>query len=366
MQVSRVILSFVCSLLLLVQLGCTSAKPTPDAQATISAAVQATNVAQANAQATIDAAVKATTAAQATPTQVKTATGSPAATATRPPVATPVPTVNAVTLTEEELDALIDQAVKEAIAATTTATTQTTTYAADGTLTVQEVAAMQTAVALSQAEINQALALMQAYYDLYADIATETLNVLKAIEQDLNSMAASMNSMAQSLAQINTTLSQGLTLAQSTVAQLQSSATKAGQAAASAQTKEKNWNATVQSELNKRTATALNTKPTSAPTDLRGTLQSVNTYIDTVKAALGDSKIGKAELQAISVAGANAVAGLNQFGGTQGQTLSNSINAMTQQLARGELPKAKSNLGALEQSARSLPSVPSIPQPPRK
>ncbi len=348
-------------------MGCQSAQPTPDAQATINAAVQATTLAQAYAQATIDAAVKATTVAQLTPTPIKTTPSAPtAATATKAPAATPVPTVNATTLTEEELDALIDQAVNEAIAATNTATTQTATYAADGTLTPQEVAALQTAVTLSQSEINQALALAQAYYDLYYDLATETLNVLKTIEQDLNSMATSMNAMAQSLAQISTTLAQGQAVTSSALAQLQSNATKASQAAASAQSKAKNWNATAQAELTKRANTALATKPTSVPTDLRGTIQSVNTYIETVKAALGDNKIGKSELQAISIAGANAVAGLNQFGGTQGQTLANSINTMTRQLARGEVPKAKSSLGALEQSARSLPSVPSVPQPPRK
>ena len=370
MKISHVILVMSCLWILVALLGCASAKATPDAQATVNAAVQATSVAQANVQATIDAAVKATAAAQPTPTQVATPTSAaPAATATKAHVATAAPTVNAVTMTEEELDALIDQAVKEAVAATNTATTQTTTYAADGTLTPQEVATMQAAVAMSQTEINQALALTQAYYDLYYDLATETLNVLKAIEQDLNSMATSMNSMAQSLAQISTTLAQGQAVTQSAITQLQSNATKAAQAAASAQTKEKNWNATVQSDLNRRATTALNTKPTNAPTDLRGTAQSVNTYLETVKSALGDSKINKTELQAISVAGANAVAGLNQFGGAQGQTLANSINTMTKQLARGEAPKAKSSLGALEQSARALPSVPSmpsVPQPPRK
>ncbi len=346
-------------LVLATLMGCQSAKPTPDAQATINAAVQATTLAQAYVQATIDAAVKATTAAQPTFTPVKAAT---AAATTKPPAATPVPTVNATTLTEEELDALIDQAVNEAIAATNTATTQTATYAADGTLTPQEVAALQAAVTLSQSEINQALALAQAYYDLYYDLATETLNLLKAIEQDLNAMATSMNAMAQSLAQISTTLAQGQAVTTSAIAQLQSNATKASQAAASAQGKAKNWNATVQAELTRRANTALATKPTSVPTDLRGTIQSVNTYIETVKAALGDNKIGKSELQAISIAGANAVAGLNQFGGTQGQTLANAINTMTRQLARGEVPKAKSGLGALEQSARSLPSVPQLPR----
>lgn len=344
---------FGIGLFVIVLSGCQFIKPTPDAQATIDAAVKATTVAQANAQATIDASVKATLAAQPTLTPAKVAPSAPAA--TKPPAATPVPTVNATTLTEEELAALIDQAVAEAIAATNTATTQTATYAADGTLTPQEIAALQAALAMSQSEINQALALMQAYYDLYAQIATETLNLLKAIEQDLNAMAQSLN-------QINALLAQGQTLTASTVTQVQTYATKTNQAATSAQSKAKTLNATVQAELTKRANAALATKPTSAPTDLRGTIQSVNTYIETVRTALTDSKISKSELQAISVAGANAVAGLNQFAGTQGQTLANAINTMTKQIARGEIPKAKSGLSALEQSARALPSVPQLPR----
>jgi hypothetical protein len=93
------------------------------------------------------------------------------------------------------------------------------------------------------------------------------------------------------------------------------------------------WNVTVQSELTKRATAARATTPTGVPTDLRSTVQSVTTYLETVKAALGDNKLGKSELQAISVAGANAVAGLQQFAGAQGQTLANAINTMTQQLS---------------------------------
>ena len=66
MKTSRIIFVLSSLLILAALLGCASNKPTPDAQATINAAVQATSVAQANVQATIDAAVKATAAAQPT------------------------------------------------------------------------------------------------------------------------------------------------------------------------------------------------------------------------------------------------------------------------------------------------------------
>ncbi len=213
---------------------------------------------------------------------------------------------------------------------------------------------MQTTVTVSQQEIAEALALIEAYYNLYGQVATDTLALLQAIEQDLNSIAQSLNQMSQILAQ-------GAAAAQQSLSQLQAAASKASAAMTSALTKQKTWTNTVKTELTKRANTALQTKPTSIPTDWRSTVQSVASYADTVRSALGDNKITKSEVSAISVAGANATAGLKQFGGTQFDSLVNSINTMTTQIARGELPKAKSGLAGLEQSTKSLPTLPSKP-----
>ena len=388
MKASKRMLYVLGAFIVLGLVACSSPSSV-DTSATVSAAVQATQSAQANVDATVQAVVKATMAAQSSPTAASQATAtrasttsaSPAATSAataKPPTLTPTPSVNYVTMTEEELAALIDQAVQEAVAATTTASTTTTTYTADGTLTTQEVLALQTAVNLAIAEISQAEALAQAYYDMYSQVATETLAALQAVEADLDSMATSMSAMATSLEQINQTLAQGLTLATNTITQLQATAAKASTTAQSAATKAKSWSTAEKADIQKRANAALATKPTNIPTDLRGTSQSVTTYIDTVRTALGDNKVSKTELSAISVAGANAVSGLNKFGGTQFQGLSTTINNTTKQLALGETQKAKTSLAGLDQSARSLtaavnvPSGPSGPgasggpQPPRK
>jgi hypothetical protein len=360
------IVSIISGLLILSALvACQNAQPTVDTSATVNAAVQATHAAQASLNATVEAAVKATSAAMQ-PTAASTGAAASKSATPKPAsaTATPIPSATYVTMTEEELAALINQAVQEAVAATTTATTATTTYSADGTLTAQEVQALQTSVATAQSEISQALALAQAYYDLYSQIATESLATLQAIEQDLNSMAASMNSMAASLQQISQTLAQGLTLAQSTITQLQATAQKAATTAQNAQTKAKTFNNAVKTELDKLATTALSTKPTNIPTDLRSTAQSVNTYIETVRSALGDSKVTKIELSSISVAGANAVAGLNAHGGAQFQGLASAINSTTSQIARGETQKAKTSLGGLEQSMKSLNTAISLPAGP--
>ncbi len=108
-------------LLIIALSACRSAQPTPDTQATVNAAIAATGTAQASLQATIDAAVKATVTAAPTPT----------------------PSVQYVTMSEEELAALIDQAVAEAITATQQCSTATTTATADGAVTQEEVNTVQ-------------------------------------------------------------------------------------------------------------------------------------------------------------------------------------------------------------------------------
>jgi len=357
------IVSFILGLSILTALAaCQSAAPTAtpaptvDTAATVSAAVQATSAAQASFAATVDAAVKATSAAQTTPTRAAAST-QPAATP-KPSGATATPAASYTTMTEEEMAALIDQAVKEAVTATTTASTTTTSATSDGTVSSGEAQTINVNVSLATEEIAQALALMQGYYGLYYDLAVETLALLQALEQDLNSMS-------QSLVQITQILAQGQVNTQAAISQLQAAATKANTTAVNAQAKEKNLTKTLQTELDKRATTALAAKPTNVPADLKATGQSVSTYIETVRSALGD-KVTKSELSAISLAGANAVAGLSKNGGTQFQGLATSINNTTKQVARGELPKAKSSLGALEQSAKSLPSMPSVPSVPGK
>ncbi len=342
-------------------IGC-QGKSTPDTAATVSAAVNATTAAQANMQATVDAAVQATTAAQPTATgavpTLAAATPKPAG-----PAATAAPPVNYVAMTEQDLAALIDQSVEAAVAATTAATTAETTAASDGTLTTEEVAAMLAAATTAQSEIDQAMALAQAYYGLYADVSSETLATLQAIEQDLNSMS-------QSMAQMTQILSEGQATAQAALVQLQAAAAQASSTAQTIQTKVQNWSGAVKAEIDQRANTALNVKPTNVPTDLKGTAQSVSTYISAVHSALGDNKITKTELNTISLDGANAVAGLNAHGGSQFQGLSGSINNVTNQIARGETQNAKSSLGGLEQSSKSLtaglsiPSGPSLPSAP--
>ncbi len=331
--------------------------PTPDTQATVNAAVAATSAAQASLKATVDAAVQATTAAQPKPaTSLPTPTLAPAAKA---PTAAPTPTpVNTVTLSEEELAALIDQSVTQAVAATQTSSTATNSATADGTVTLQEAATLAVYAANAEQAIADAEELMEAYYGLYADLATETLAVLQAIEQDLAAMAGSMATLNATLAEINKTLSQGLALAQQTITQLNTAAKNASDQAAQAQAKAQNWAKSLPAARDKRATAALGMKPSQIASDRQSAILSAFDYVDAVRQAMGDNKITQAELTQVAQLGANASAGLKAQGGPALQQASGSIDRLTNQIARGQVPQAKAGLGSLEASLGARPARP--------
>ena len=329
-------LTLVISLFVVATTACggrTAPTATPDTQATVKAAIAGTSTAQSGTQATIDAAVQATVAA----------------------VPTPTPSAAYVTMTEEELAALIDQAVAGATAATQACSAATTESTADDTVTQDEVITV--AVSLAEAEEAMAYAeeLIAAYYDLYGDLATETLVLLQAIEQDLTLMAESMAAINATLQEINVTLQQGLALAEETIAQLETAAQTASVKATEAQMQAQSLIQNLQAELESRAATALSVQPNNVATDRQTAILSAFDYLDAVRQSLTDNKISPNELANIAQLGANASASLNAQGGPQLQQLSGSINQITAQLARGQTPQAQANLGNLEASLGTRP-----------
>ncbi len=305
-------------------------------QATTDAAVQATVVAETNVQATVDAAVQATVAAAPTPT----------------------PSAEYVALTEEELAALIDQAVAEATAATQASSVAAAEATADDAVNQEEVIT----VAVSLVEAEEAIAyaedLIAAYYDLYGDLATETLVTLQAIEQDLAMMAESMVAINATLQEINTTLEQGLALAEETIAQMENAAQTAYDKASEAQMQTQGLIQDLQAELGNRAATALSVQPNNVATDRQAAIQSAFDYLDAVSQSLADNTISSSELANIAQLGANASASLSAQGGPQLQQLSGSVNDITAQLARGQVPQAQASMGNMQASLGARPSRP--------
>ncbi len=340
------ILTFVIVLLVSVAIACggtASLDSTPDTQSTVEAAIAATSTAQANLQATIDAAIAATATSVAAEATV---------------VASPTPSVEYVTLTEEELAALIDQAVTEATVATQECATATTAATADDTVTQEEVDTMEVYVMVADETIAYAEELIYAYYDLYGELATETLVLLQAIEEDLSTLAGEAEAIYDVLQEATVILDQGLELAAETITQLETAAQAAGDKAAEIQTRNQEWFQNRQTELENRAATALSTQAGNVAGDRKGALLSAFDYVDAVRAGLADNKISPAELANIAQLGANASASLSAHGGPQLQQFSGSINDITGQLARGQMPQAKANMGNLERALGNRPSRP--------
>ncbi|MCI0521887.1 MAG: hypothetical protein L0Z70_16705, partial [Chloroflexi bacterium] len=319
-------------------------QPTVDTQATVNAAIAATGAAQANAtaaaanvQATIDAAVAATAAAQ-------------------PPTPTAGPTVEYVEMTEEELEALINQAVNEAVAESTAAGAAATQASADNTVTQEEVDTVEVVVTGAEEAIAYANELVEAYYALYGELAVESVQTLLEIEQELEAMAESMAVVAQALVEIETALAQGQAVAQAAIDQLTNAAQQVNNLHQAVNKLQEWLNKTPRDRDNRANQTLAIGPDANAPTDLRSTLAAAFGFVDEIRAALGDNKLSRDELNRIAQLGANASAGLNAHGGPQLQGLSGRVNEIVGQLARGQVSRARKGLGDFENLLGARPA----------
>jgi hypothetical protein len=183
---------FVYALFIVLSLGvsltaCRDKSGASDTQTTIDAAVAATANAQQAIQATIAAGVAATDTAQATPpaeeavatpvviSQTINATTSQTTTVR----ATPTAPQDYSTLSEEELVALIEQAVAQAAAVTTQYSTAAVNATADDTVTPEEAQTVEVYVNTAKEAVNTAEQAMAAYYELYYDLALARISHIK-------------------------------------------------------------------------------------------------------------------------------------------------------------------------------------------
>jgi len=365
----RNIIALVSGFLILVIFGaCGPLSPAmseEDVAATVNAAVEATRTAEANLAATVNAAVEATrvveagltatvsaaeatSSAEAVPTATVGAVVQEQQPTAVPVEAPPTPTVDASTLSEEELAALIDAAVAEAVAATAGATTAVDAAASDGTITYDETVTVEVVLVGAEEAVATAEALIEAYYGMYGAYASETLGTLEEIEEDLNAIAEGVEFMVQ-------TLEQGSEAASAAIGQIQAAVQAANGNAAEIQAQAGDWLGALQAERENRAAAALAVQSTEVATDRQGAIQSALKYVETVRSSLADNAVSREEMSAIALDGANASASIRAQGGPQLQNLAGSIDALTTQIARGELPQAKGNLGALEASVPRRP-----------
>jgi hypothetical protein len=310
----------------------------------INTAVAGTQQAQALGQATVNANVL--TAMPATPT--------------------PGPTIDYVALTEEELAALIDEAVAEAVAATEATTTAVTTTTYDYSVTTDEVAYVYDYYYYADYYVEYAEDLLAQYYALYGDLAYEMIAEMNAIQGELSQMNTTLSSIDSSLQEISSTLSQGLALAQESIDQLNAAAQQAQTHAQAAQAQAQDMLSVLQADQQGRVDQLSQIQPNNIPPDRIAAMQTGFQFIDTAKNALGDGKMTRDELMNIAQIGANAQAGFANFGGAGnigpggGPDLSqftNKFSEITTQFARGQMPQGRSNLDGFERSLGTRPSA---------
>lgn len=313
----------------------------PDA---INTAVAGTQQALALGQATVNASVL--TAMPATPT--------------------PGPTVEYVTLTEEELAALIDEAVNEAVAATESTTTAVYTTTSDDAVTTEEVEYVYDYYYYAEYYVEYAEDLMAQYYALYGELASQMIVELNGIETQLTQMNSTLSSIDQSLQEISSTLSQGLALAEETINQLESAAQTAQANAQELKNQAQDMFEVLQADQQGRLDQISQIQPSNIPTDKLAALQSGFDFIDAARNAMSDNKLSRDELMNLAQLGANAQEGFKQFGGRAGGAgpgadldlaqFTNKFSEITTQFARGQMPQGRANLDGFERSLGTRPS----------
>ncbi len=311
-------------------------QPTADVQGTVDAAIAATSTVQSSVQAAVSTSVAATVTAM-------------------PPAPTPIPTEAVTSMTEEELAPAVDDSVQEAAAATTQATTSVAQAAADGVITYEELVMLYSYWIYADELIAYADELAAAYSDVYGELATETLALINQVEADLNAMLQQADLILPALEEIGAALEQDASGAGQVLGQLQAASTEAQAKAADAQGQSQAWSASLKTEVQGRVDQALAVQPQQVADSRKAAIQSALDYASSVRAALEDMLLTQAELANIAQLGANAAASLTAQGGAQLAKLATSVNAITAQVAAGQLSAA---LASLQSFQAALPALP--------
>ncbi len=306
--------------------------PAVDAEATIGASKSLTATAEAAFQEAVDEAVQATVTAMPTPDLAEYSD-----------------------VSEEELAEEIDTAVYEAENASQQASDAVDQAASDGSISQEEIDEIEALLNDLEYAIALANELIYAYYGIYGELATETLYLLQAIEEDLDELAAFAIEMIELALMVEDALMQGIEVATEVIDQLVGAAGSLEDKVASLLEKRGTWKDALSGDLENRVADILNIAPNQVAGDRRGAILSAFDFVDSVRNALGDGALSNSELLDIGQLSANARASIDAAGGPLLQGRSGDIGNITSQLARGQLPQAQSGLGALEGALGNRP-----------
>lgn len=264
------------------------------------------------------------------------------------PEPAPTETVEYVAMSEEELALLIEETVDAAVTATETYATTTTTATSDGEVTAQEVETIEVYVYGAEEAVAYAEELIDYYYAVYGDLAETAVSELSEIEDDLAAIATSTEAMVAELDEINETLAAGLELAEETIVQLEDAAETAVSTANDAVGQAQLWADSVQQEVASRTEMVESMIPTEIATSQEELIAQLTGYATEVSGALNDGSLSQTELTSIAQSSANTVASMNTSGNAAIQEMAGSVEALTQQLAKGDFQAAITSLSSLQ------------------
>ncbi len=287
----------------------------------VATAVAATAIAEANFENAVAEAVQATVVAM-------------------PPTPTAQPAPDAYELSEEELAALIDEAVEEAVLASEASSQATTQSTSDGTLSEDEFYEM--------AEYDYADDLIAAYYDLYGAYADDIVYLLTLMEEDLDELI-------YILEETEALLSTGLDAAMAGMEQLNEAALNLSVHIADSQADREQFLSQVQTKLQEREDKFANISPTEIASGLPDTITQLHDYVEAIKTSFADRKIDLNEMTQIAQLGANAQASIRANGSSQLEHFGGQIDGLTRQISRGEWSAANRNLGGFEASLPERP-----------
>ena len=339
----------LCVCLILTAAGCSAPAETPNVDATLAVLIASTETSQARLEATVDGAVSATTAALPTQTALPTYTPQPTSgpIPTLPPQLSPTP-VYPEALTEEELANAVAVSVDQANQASVQTSEAAYQAAVDGVLTAEEIELLMVYASFTSEEINQAYALAEDYLALYGELAEASLDLLIAVEQDLSAMADSTEALTTALQDIDQIVQQGQAVSQEVIEQIQAQAQQASNKNDEIKTGIEDWQAMMQGDLDGRLANLNSFQPNDITSDRTQALNQFQMYLTGIKQSFSDGKISKVELDTIFQLGVNASASLKAAGGLGTAQLPGAIDTFNQQLARGQMPQARSSLTSLE------------------
>jgi len=270
-------------------------------------------------------------------------------------VSTPLPTQVVEELAEDQLEAMIAERVQMATKAAALAAEKSIDAVKDGTISAKEQEILYTYWYYAIEVIGYADEAIQMYYDVYAGLAADTLEPLRAIDADMQEIIQQAQIALPILEQIGQALEQGQGQKDKVLRQIEDAAEVVQVKIIDAQAQSQTWTASLPTAIKQRVEQALAVKPKNVAKNRKTAVKKAKDYVKSVQTAIADKKITQAELDKIAQQGANTAASLAKKGGADLAGLAGSVNEITTQIASGQLPAARASLDSFK---AALPEKP--------